>query len=98
MAFSYQRLAGLVYLKNNWHFKYSRFGIILSLKTKFEKKKDEELFVDYGYPVSTCPKWYRELYKQFAVENPEQASKVALKTIQDIDKKLSEQPIDLLKQ
>ena len=48
--------------------------------------------------MSTCPKWYRELYKQFAMENPEQASKVALKTIQDIDEKLSKQPIDLLKQ
>ena len=81
-----------------WHFKYSRFGIILSLKTKIEKKKDEELFVDYGYPVATCPKWYRELYKQFAMENPEQASKVALETIQDIDEKLSKHPIDLLKQ
>ena len=48
--------------------------------------------------MSTCPKWYRELYKQFAMENPEQASKVALETIQDIDEKLSKHPIDLLKQ
>ena len=40
----------------------------------------------------------RELYKQFAMENPQQASKVALETIQDIDEKLSKHSIDLLKQ
>ena len=38
-------------------------------------KKDEELFVHYGYPQRFAPKWYRELYKEFAKQNPEKASK-----------------------
>ena len=48
-------------------------------------KKDQELFVSYGYNMATAPKWYRELYKQYAKENPKKADNRALKIIEDVE-------------
>ena len=61
-------------------------------------KKDEELFVHYGYPQRFAPKWYRELYKEFAKQNPEKANKKSLKVIKEIDDALAKHPIPLITQ
>ena len=48
-------------------------------------KKDQELFVSYAYNMATAPKWYRQLYKQYAKENPKKADKKVLNLIEDIE-------------
>jgi len=74
----------------------ARFGIILSLKTSMPMKKGEELFTHYGYTQTFAPKWYRELYKHYAKENPEKASKESLRVIQEIDDVLEKHQIPLI--
>lgn len=41
-----------------------RFGLVRAFYTNRDIKKDEELFIAYGYPVETGPLWYRELYNK----------------------------------
>ena len=69
-----------------------RFGITQSVATLVPIIKDEEFFVSYNYPMDVhkhsefvTPKWYRELYKKFASENPSQADEKDLKNIDEID-------------
>ena len=64
---------------------FSRFGLINSVKTLTSIKKDEEFFVNYKYAMNNSPKWYRELYKKFASENPGRANQDYLKIIEAFD-------------
>ena len=73
-------------------FKYFRFGITQSVAALVPIMKNEEFFVSYNYQMDVhkntefvTPKWYRELYKKFASENPSQADEKDLKNIDEID-------------
>ena len=46
-----------------------RFGLLPVYITTQDIKKDEEIFVDYGYPLDFAPEWYKKMYE---VENPEE--------------------------
>ena len=41
-----------------------RFGLTRAFYTNRAIKKDEELFISYGYSVTGGPIWYRELYQK----------------------------------
>ena len=58
-------------------------------------KKDQEFFAPYGYTMDFSPKWYRELYKQFAKDNPTKVDKRQMQIIEYIDKKLAKLDIPL---
>ena len=45
--------------------------MILSVKTREPLEKGEEYFASYGYSIQSAPKWYRNLYREFAAENPD---------------------------
>lgn len=65
---------------------FSRFGIINILWTNKAIKKDEEYFASYGYNVKTTDlPWYREAYKKFAADFPDQADPSALEAIRMIE-------------
>ena len=53
-------------------------------------KKDQEFFVYYGYDKVTGPKWYRQLYKQFAKDNPKEADEGTLKMIEEFERQVAE--------
>ena len=65
------------------------------MKTKAPIQKDQEFFAHYGYSMDFAPKWYRELYKQFAKDNPTKADKGQIQSIEYIDEKLAEGDIPL---
>ena len=52
-------------------------------------KKDQEFFAPYGYTMDFAPKWYRELYKQYAKDNPTKADKGQIQIIEYIDEMLA---------
>ena len=52
-------------------------------------QKDQEFFAPYGYSMDFAPKWYRELYKQFAKDNPTKADKWHIQSIEYIDEMLA---------
>ena len=58
-------------------------------------QKDQEFFAPYGYSMDFAPKWYRELYKQFAKDNPTKADKVQIQSIEYIDEMLAKGDIPL---
>ena len=58
-------------------------------------KKDQEFFAPYGYNMDFAPKWYRELYKQFAKDNPTKVDKGQIQIIEYIDEKLAKLDIPL---
>ena len=58
-------------------------------------QKDQEFFAHYGYNMDFAPKWYRELYKQFAKDNPTKADKGQIQIIEYIDEKLAKLDIPL---
>ena len=72
-----------------------RFGITLGVKTMAPIQKDQEFFAPYGYKMDFAPKWYRELYKQFAKDNPTKVDKRQMQIIEYIDKKLAKLDIPL---
>ena len=49
---------------------YFRFGIVLCCRTTVPIKKGEEIFVNYDPKMKSAQKWYHDLYKKFAKENP----------------------------
>ena len=55
------------------------------MKTRRTFKKDEEFFASYGYRLPTGPKWYRELYRKFAKENPDLADESILKQLDELE-------------
>ena len=63
----------------------ARFGLINAIKTSYPIKKDEEFFASYGYQLTRSPKWYRDLYRQFAKANPE-----VIRTIDEFESGLTE--------
>jgi len=63
----------------------ARFGLINAIKTIYPIKKDEELFASYGYSMTKSPKWYRDLYRQFAKANPD-----VIRTIDEFESGLNE--------
>ena len=42
--------------------------------TSEDIKKDEEIFVNYGYGLNQAPEWYGEEYKKFQKEHPDMAA------------------------
>jgi hypothetical protein len=57
---------------------FIRFGIIVAVQTKpgVTVKKDDRLFVSYGYsPLQDIP-WYREQFIKFKKDYPEMARQV----------------------
>ena len=52
-------------------------------------QKDQEFLAPYGYSMDYAPKWYRELYKQFAKDNPTKADKGQIQTIEYIDEMMA---------
>ena len=60
------------------HITLPRFGVILSVKTSVDIKKDEEYFASYGYGIPG-PSWYRDVYAKYAKENPSEEAKERLK-------------------
>ena len=58
-------------------------------------QKDQEFFAPYGYNMDFAPKWYRELYKQFAKDNPTKVDKRQMQIIEYIDEKLAKLDIPL---
>ena len=58
-------------------------------------QKDQEFFAPYGYTMDFAPKWYRELYKQFAKDNPTKADKGQIEIIEFIDKQLAKGDIPM---
>jgi histone-lysine N-methyltransferase SETD7 len=50
--------------KYDLFYNHPRFGKIKCIKTLSEVKKDEEIFVDYGYKPGTGPQWWRQLRGQ----------------------------------
>ena len=58
-------------------------------------QKDQEFFAHYGYNMDFAPKWYRELYKQFAKDNPNKVDKRQMQIIEYIDEKLAKLEIPL---
>ena len=63
----------------------ARFGLINAIKTIGPIKKDEEFFASYGYSMTKSPKWYRDLYRQFAKANPD-----VIRTIDEFESGLNE--------
>ena len=63
----------------------ARFGLINAIKTIYPIKKDEEFFASYGYSMTKSPKWYRDLYRQFAKANPD-----VIRTIDEFESGLNE--------
>ena len=72
-----------------------RFGITLGVKTMAPIQKDQEFFAHYAYTMDFAPKWYRELYKQFAKDNPTKVDKGQMQIIEYIDEKLAKGDIPL---
>ena len=62
-----------------------RFGLIISYKTTVPIKQGEEIFVNYGFPMKDAPKWYRDMYKKFAKENPTKKDNEILKEIRFLE-------------
>ena len=53
-------------------------------------KKGEEYFGDYGYHMDFAPKWYRNLYRDYAKEHPDDADMDILDHIAKVEAELSE--------
>ena len=68
----------------------ARFGVTLAVMTTKSIKKGEEYFASYGYSMISAPKWYRELYKKFAEENPDSFDPKKLEEIELLEKAIAE--------
>ena len=66
-----------------------RFGIVNAVKSVKSIKKDDEYFASYGYQMTSAPKWYRELYKKFAKENPDKADAGILDLIAEVEDQIA---------
>ena len=70
---------------------FFRFGVTNAVITLVPIKKDEEYFVNYGYPLQgNTPTWYRDVFKQFAKENPTDRNLEYLQKIEEIEKAIEE--------
>ncbi len=52
-------------------------------------KKDEEYFANYGYPMLAAPKWHRDLFRQYAKDNPGIFKPEKLKQLEDYEAELA---------
>ncbi len=69
---------------------FCRFGIVNAVMTKEEIKKDQEYFASYGYSVVNGPKWYRDLFREYALENPDKVKKTTLDELEEFELKLKQ--------
>ncbi len=54
------------------HTDSARFGMIASMTTTRDIKKDEEFFLHYGYGIGPgAPRWYMAQYEQLIKDRPE---------------------------
>ena len=54
-------------------------------------KKDEEYFASYGYPLTSGPKWYRELYINKFLNATSDNTDEAIKSIESSEDLLQNQ-------
>ena len=68
-------------------FDSARFGVIRSVKTLKRIEKDEEMFAFYGYGPPG-PKWYLELFRKHASENPSESTNSSLEKFEAAQKEI----------
>ena len=68
------------------HATLNRFGIVLAIKTTEFIFKDQELFAHYGYSFKSSPRWYRNLFRQYAKENPTEGNLKKLDELNEAEK------------
>ena len=47
---------------------HPRFGLIMSIVAKRNILPDEEILVDYHYPIASAPDWYRRQWHEYLLK------------------------------
>ncbi len=68
----------------------ARFGIVNAVMTNQDIKKDQEYFASYGYNVRDGPKWYRDLFRVYALKNPDKVKKATLAELEEFETKITQ--------